>query len=276
MEMQHPDPVQVLDLFAPERDALLQLLGGLTPADWARSTVCGDWSVHDVALHILGGYLGNLSRRRDGYQGPAHLVGDDLVGFINRFNEEWVEAARRLSPAVLIDLLRQNGPQLDAYFATLDPLAPGGGVSWAGLDPAPVWLDVAREYTEHWLHQQHIRMAVGQPGATERRFLYPVLATYVYALPYAYRAVAAPPGTALHLHIAGDAGGDWSLVREGAGWTLYEGTDDRTAAGVALADSLAWQLFTKGVSPDEAAPAMTFTGDEALGRQVLQAVAIIA
>lgn len=274
--MQQPDPVQVLDLFAPERDALLNLLAGLSPADWARPTVCGDWSVHDVALHILGGYLGNLSRRRDGFQGPARLVGDDLVAFINRFNEEWVEAARRLSPAVLIDLLRQSGPQLDAYFATLDPLAPGGGVSWAGLDPAPVWLDVAREYTEHWLHQQHIRMAVGQPGATEQHFLYPVLATYVYALPHAYRAVAAPPGTAVHLHITGGAGGDWSLVREGGGWTLYEGADDRATAGVALTDTLAWKLFTKGVMPDEAAEAMTFTGDETLGRQVLQAVAIIA
>lgn len=274
--LQQPQPVQVRDLFAPERAALLDLLARLTPAEWEAPTVCAGWSVQDVALHILGGDLGNLSRRRDGFRGPAGLAGEDLVAFINRFNDEWVQAARRLSPRVLCDLLGTSGPPLFAYFATLDLAVAGGGVSWAGLDPAPVWLDMAREYTERWLHQQHIRDAVGRPGLTEPRFLAPVLAAFVFALPPAFRDTPAAPGTVVQLHIAGAAGGDWALARYAEGWTLYEGIADQPAATVTLDQDLAWRLFTKGLTPRDAAPAITFAGDSQLGRQVLHAVAIIA
>ncbi len=53
----------------------------------------------------------------------------------------------------------QTGEQTNAYFQRVDPFAMGGPVSWAGPEPAPVWLDVAREFTERWHHQQHIRAA---------------------------------------------------------------------------------------------------------------------
>ena len=37
-------------------------------------------------------------------------------------------------------------------------------MDWAtGRDPAPVWLDVAREYRERFVHQQQIREATGRP-----------------------------------------------------------------------------------------------------------------
>src|SRR4051812_42890656 len=198
--MRSPDPVQVLALFPEERTALTSLLSSLASDEWTLPTVCEGWSVHDVAAHILGGDLGNISRRRDHFQSVSSLPDEQLVPFINRFNDDWVKAARRLSPRVLVDLLGIAGPQLFAYFASLDLSAFGGAVSWASLDPAPVWLDVAREYTEHWLHQQHIRMAVNKPGLTESRFMHPILATFVYALPVAFRDIAAPPGTTVHLH----------------------------------------------------------------------------
>jgi uncharacterized protein (TIGR03083 family) len=268
-------PILVLDLFPAERAALLDLLSALTDEEWAKPTVCPGWSVKDVALHILGGDLGNVSRRRDGFQ-LRSTPGEDLVTFVNRFNDDWVRVARRLSPRLLVDLLAFSGPQLFDYFASLDLSASGGGVSWAGLDPAPVWLDVAREYTERWLHQQHIRDAVGKPGLTVRRFMAPVLATFVYALPPTFRDFDAPPGTKMHLHIEGEAGGDWYLAREGPGWTLYPGTSVSPDALVDIDQSIAWKLFTKGVTPQEAESASRFEGDRRLGRQVLKAVAIIA
>ncbi len=51
----------MLDLLPEERAALLDLLAGLTDDEWARPTACAGWSVKDVALHILGGDLGNLA-----------------------------------------------------------------------------------------------------------------------------------------------------------------------------------------------------------------------
>jgi hypothetical protein len=155
-------------------------------------------------------------------------------------------------------------------------MAYGEAVSWAGLRSAPVWLDVAREYTERWHHQQHIRDAVGKPGLTSRHFMGPVLAAFVYALPPAFRHVDAPDRTTVHLHIEGEAGGDWALVREGVGWTLYAGVPDAPQARADIGQDTAWRLFTKGITPDQAENAVALTGDRQLGRQVLQAVAIIA
>src|SRR5207253_325278 len=148
----------------------------------------------------------NLSRRRDRFAGLSPGPGEATVPFVNRINDDWMRASRRLSPRVARDLLASVGQPLFDYFASLDPLALGGPVSWAGPAPAPVWLDVAREYTERWHHQQHIRDAVGRPGLTEPRYLAPVLDAFVRALPHTYRAVAAPDGAVVALTIAGAAG----------------------------------------------------------------------
>ncbi|MGH2541280.1 MAG: maleylpyruvate isomerase family mycothiol-dependent enzyme, partial [Ardenticatenaceae bacterium] len=101
--LQQPEPVIVLDLFSEDRDALLALLDGLTPEEWERPTVCAGWSVRDVALHLLGGDLGNLSRRRDGFVAQEPMAGESLLEFINRLNDEWMRAARRLSPRLTCD-----------------------------------------------------------------------------------------------------------------------------------------------------------------------------
>src|SRR5205085_5325290 len=91
---------------------------------------------------------------------------EGLVAALNRWNEEWVAALRRLSTPLQIDLLAFTAPAIVAFFATLDPHAIGGTVSWAGPAPLPVWLDTAREYTERWLHQQQIRDALAAPPIT--------------------------------------------------------------------------------------------------------------
>lgn len=271
-----PEPVLVLDLFTEERAALIELLSALTGDQWDSPTACAGWTVKDVALHVLGGDLGNISRRRDRFEGASPAAGETLVNFLNRINEQWVEAARRLSPLLVTELLQFSGPPLFDYFRSLDLLATGAGVSWAGMDRGPVWLDVAREYTERWLHQQHIRDAVGKPGLVGRRFMGPVLATFAFALPVAFLHTAATSETAVHVHIAGEAGGDWSLVMQGGEWKLYVGAASRPAARVALDDSVAWRLLTKGLSAREAEQAVRIAGDRDLGRHVLDAVAIIA
>ncbi|MEP6774475.1 MAG: maleylpyruvate isomerase family mycothiol-dependent enzyme [Chloroflexota bacterium] len=274
--LQPPSPVQTLDLFAGDRAALLQLLSTLTPDEWNLPTVCSNWTVKDVALHILGGDLANISLRRDSFYGLSPAPGEDFVVFINRINEDWVQEARRLSPRLLIDLLAFAGPQLFAYFDTLDLDQVTAHVSWAGHDPSPVWLDVAREYTERWFHQQHIRDAVGKPGQTGPRFLAPVLATFAYALPHTYRDTPAPEGTTIHVHITGDAGGDWSVVREPSAWKLYQGTTDSPTTSITMDQSTAWRLLTKGLTHEAARSAISFEGNQPLGEPIFQAIAIIA
>src|SRR5215813_5357697 len=108
--------IVVVDRFAPLRMELLTLLSGLDQEDWARPTAAPRWSVKDVALHLLGGDIGILSRERDAFRfgGVVETYGE-LRDLINTLNEQWVLAGRRLSPRLLCELLAWTGPQVEIY-----------------------------------------------------------------------------------------------------------------------------------------------------------------
>jgi uncharacterized protein (TIGR03083 family) len=274
-------PIDTLPLYSGERTALLSLLGDLSPADWEAPTVCPGWSVKDVAAHLLGDDTGRLSWGRDGYVNPAFAAGLDiatlpgLVAAVDRQNAVWVTGTRRISPRLLIELLEMTGELTETYFAGLDMTALGMPVDWAGPEPAPVWLDVAREYTERWVHQQHIRDAVGKPGLKERRWFAPVLETFVRGLARPLTDVAAPAGTALRLTITGDAGGEWVALRQEDGWRLGTAPALTATATVVFSQEIAWRLFTKGIDPDEARQVAQIGGDPDLAERVFATVSIL-
>lgn len=280
--MKQPEPVLVVDLFPTERAQLLRLLSDLSEEEWSRPTVCAGWSVKDIAQHLLADDMGVLSRHRDGfYDHSFRLDGGsdgwaDIIALVNVLNDIWVKATRRISPRLLCELLGLTGRQLHEYYASLNPFVIGGPVGWAGPDPAPVWLDIAREYTERWLHQQHIRDALDKPGVKEKRLFAPVLATFVRALPHTFRDVDAANETAVGLVITGEAGGEWSVVRQGERWVLWEGVPPNAASLVTIEQDLAWRLFTKGVSKEEALQQVQVEGERFLGLNVLETVSILA
>lgn len=190
------EPIDTADLFPALHTELLSLLRQLEPLDWLKPTAAIPWSVKDMAAHLLDTDMRRLSAQRDRFtpattEAPPATYGD-LVDLINRLNAEWVQATRRLSPRVLIDLLELIGPQVHQLFATLDPLAPARtSVAWAGETTSFNWFDIAREYTEKWHHQQHIREAVGAPLLTARQWLHPALDTFMRGLPHTYRDISA-------------------------------------------------------------------------------------
>ena len=275
--MKRPDEIDVIDRFAPLRSRLLTLLAGLREDDWARPTAASQWSVKDVTAHLLGGDVGILSRRRDAFCPPNSMAGtySELVNLINTLNAEWVVAARRMSPRLLRELLAFTGPEVEAYFSSLDQSAMDDPVSWAGPDPAPVWFDIAREFTERWHHQQQIRDATGQPPLYDPYFLSPVLDTFVRALPHSFRNTPAPEGTVVRLEISGEAGGVWFLIRAGRLWQLTLESEAEPAADVILPQDTAWRLFTKGTDPERARASSRVRGDAPLASSIFSTVSII-
>lgn len=278
----HPlEPIWTADLLLPLHEELMGLLRGLSPAEWEKPTVAVPWSVRDMVAHLLDTDIRRLSFQRDGLP-PLEPEGEvesfmGLVAFLDQLNAEWVRAARRISPAVMLAFLSITGPQMAALMRGLDPIAPSFfPVAWAGEDLSPTWFDIAREYTEKWHHQQHIREAVGAPGLTEARWLAPVLDTFMRALPHTYRSVAAVEGTRLVVTLTGAAGGSWTLAHEGGEWQLYRGSTSHPLAQVMLGEGLAWRLFTKGISAEAARPQVQIDGDKALGAHLLRLLAIMA
>src|ERR1051325_5654651 len=276
--MKKPAPIIVTDLFPEVLDELLLLLSSLSEEEWQKPTACAQWSVKDIALHLLGGEVGILSRQRDGFRPGADSISNyqELVAFINGLNDVWVKATRRLSARLLCELLRHTGAQVCEYFASLDPFAIGGPVDWAGSEPAPVWFDLAREYTERWHHQQQIRDAVGRPGLKQPRSFAPVIDAFVRALPHTYRNVNADEGALVALTISGDSGGRWFVLRGRDEWGLYLDVKREPEAEVIIDEDLAWRLFTKGVTRDEARTAATVIGDAPLATNALEMVSVLA
>jgi uncharacterized protein (TIGR03083 family) len=263
--------VPVVDVREPlrvQRGRLLSLLATLSPEQWAASTAAPRWSVKDIALHLLDVDLSWLARDRDQddtgqiFVSPGH---EEFVRGLAQRNQRWVDGTRVLSPPLITGMLRWSGEQLDAYLGTVD-LARPSSVYWAGQ--APLWFDLAREFTERWVHYRQIEEAVG-PGQGKDEYLPLVLRTFIWGFPHQYRAPA-PVGTAVAVEIPGI--GAWALTRTEAGWSLGEGHAVASAAGLRISGEAAWRLLT-GAPYDRSQ--MQLSGDPALAEPLLQVRGII-
>lgn len=297
--MRPVEPILTVELFPQLSAELIALLKRLSRTDWDRSTACPQWTVKDIVAHLLGGNIGRLAAYRDKLARSATPITnydelfdlksqlprpatpitnfDDLVELINYLNAEWVKTAKPFSPTQLIEFLELTDRHLYQFFKTLPAHEPTMiAVVWAGDTQSPNWFDIAREYTEKWLHQQHIREAVNQPGLAARHWLFPVLDTFMRALPHTYRTREAPEGTAISFSIIGEVGGDWSLLRQNGTWVLFSGMTPDAVSRVQLEQDLAWRLFTKGVSREAAQAQVQIEGDRTLGAEILNMVSIMA
>jgi uncharacterized protein (TIGR03083 family) len=266
-------------LILPLHEELLKLLRSLRTEDWNKPTVAKQWRVRDVAAHLLDGQLRVLALRRDKSDFRPDVPINSypgLVAWLNRLNAEWVNAAKRLSPAVIVDMLALTGPQVAAYFASLDPTATATfSVAWAGEEQSTNQFDIAREYTEHWHHQQQIRDAVGAPLLLERKWFYPLAETCMRALPYSYRDLPASDGTAINFAL-GEAGGGWYLQRRAGNWELQSGTISTAAATVTTGPDTAWRIFFKALTREEAISRVQISGSHELGAPFCSTLAVMA
>lgn len=272
-------PILTAHLFPKIDGMLLDLLRSLASNDWERQTVSPKWKVRDVAAHLLDTALRGLSFGRDAHapQSPKLNSPAELAAYIDRLNAEGVAVYRRLSPAVLISLMETACKQLAEYHASRDLYATARfGVSWAGEERSANWFDTAREFTERWHHQQQIRLAVNRPGIMTRELYYPVLDCFMRALPFTYRNVSAPPGTAIRITVSGECGGGWNLHRQENAWVLTENAHGQLISQIVIPQEIAWRIFTKGIDREAAQTRVKIIGDTALALPVLGMVSIIS
>ncbi|GAA4537559.1 maleylpyruvate isomerase family mycothiol-dependent enzyme [Amycolatopsis samaneae] len=247
-------PIAVLPLLAREEQALVDVLTGLDPGQWATPTARPGRTVHDLAAHVLGVKLGRLSRDRDGHRVPES---PDAA-------EAWVTACRRLSPEVLFTLLVDSTAQLADHWGRTDLDEPGAPVAWAGPEPAPRWLDAAAEYSAFWTCQQEIREAVDLPLLDAPEFRGPVVDTFMRALPHTLREVEARTGRQVAYTVTGRSGGRWTARREAGGWTLDRAapTSRSPLAAVTTDADTFWRLSAGLLRPSDVTDRVTLTGDE--------------
>jgi uncharacterized protein (TIGR03083 family) len=274
-------PIFVVDAFPALSRRLLELLRSLAPAEWHLPTVSSRRTVKDIASHLLDGSLRRLSMQRDGYRAVQPLGSESLVDFLNRLNDEWEVAMRRLSPQVLVALICWADEQLAALFRSLDPYGPAiFPVAWAGEEQSANWMDIAREFTEKWHHTQQIFTATGRPSTIMTRELGSLcLDIFMRALPFTFGGVAAEPGATVAVSVAGEAGGSWYIEKRAQGWEQVPEPPRSSTATVVMSQDTAWKLVTKHRSREAIRrefPDIQVTGDEALGAHVLDMVSVTA
>lgn len=271
--------IETLDLLRETNEALVDLLESLSEPDWLKPTIHRERTVKDLAAHLLDGSLRRLAMQRDGFFGESFQGSsfDELVQFIQRLNREWILAARRLSPKMLVRMIREADEELLALLGSRAPTDEAMfSVAWAGEQKSEHWFDVAREYTEKWHHQQQIRDAVGKPDLGSRRHLHPVIATFVRAMPHAYRDVDAPDDTHVQLSIDGEASSVWCLTRAPSGWNLEAKVVADPACEVVVDGDVAWRLWTKGLPASDAPSRIAIHGDVQLAAPLLAMTCIMA
>jgi hypothetical protein len=272
-------PIHTAHLFRPLAAELIDLLRGLSEADWSAPTSVAHWTIRDVAAHMLDGDLRRLSVARDGHVLPApdgDITGyPDLLTYLDRLNAEWISVACRLSPRVVTDLLEVTGDDVAALMETTDPLSEATfPVAWAGETRSVMWLDIGREYTERWHHQDQIREAAAVSPLRQPRWLRPVIEISLLALPHAYRAITASTGTQVALAVHGDAGGDWYLEYADA-WHLVPGRSEQSACTIHIDELALARLLLHRLSPNGARGALEVQGDPELAAPMLAARAVM-
>jgi uncharacterized protein (TIGR03083 family) len=270
--------VDYASLFRDERLALLDLLQSLGDADWQRPTPCPGWSVLDLVCHLVGDDLGLLARNRDAHFGttpPDDLVGDEgFARWLDALQDEWVRAARRISPRVAGGLLSWSGPQVVEMLEREDPPQVAASVSWAGTDAVPRWLDHARELSEQWIHRQQIRSALGLAADVEGPIAEAVLDALRWAYPYRLAAIARDDGRIAVIEVTGAFERRWILAETDGGWSFVDEPQTPVAARMIVTTDQAWRLLTNNMPPSEQSE-LDLTGDRAITDVLLSTRAII-
>ncbi len=260
-------PVDVRPLFAPLLGELLELLRGLTSEEWERPA-SRSWTVRDVAAHLLDGDCRQLTFARDRLpllppERPIHGP-DGFLAFLDELNAVWVKAAKRLSPALLVDLLGHTGAQVAEFFAGQDPEDEAiFAVAWAGESVSRNWMHLARELTERWHHQQQIRAAAGRPLLGDPRFSRPVLEAFLRGVPPAYANVSAPAGASIAVRFGPPVDRQYALVRTAAAWQVAPAMSGCDAT-IAMDPESGWLALTRSIPRAEARSRAEVSGPEHL------------
>lgn len=280
--MQPLRPLNVVSIFEEVQQELIKLLASLSEKEWNSPTISTHWNVKDIAAHLLDGDLRRLSIHRDHHElpPPKEPINDytSLVDFLNGLNNEWVRSAKRLSPAVIIDLTEFLTPKVVEHFEDIDPKGWAKfSVGWAGEEQSENWFDIAREYTEKWHHQQQIREAVGRPLLVGEKWLRPLIDTLIRGVPPVYNRYAGNNKVGrILIHMSGVIDDSWLLVKEENEWKLYKAdADDAAETEVAMDDDTAWRLFTKNISESEALNRITVEGNENVGALISKTVSFM-
>jgi uncharacterized protein (TIGR03083 family) len=251
-------------------DDFTSLLEELRVDDWSRTTDLPGWDVHAIAAHTahLEGVLAGRPEETVDVGEPGHAKG--LMGL---YTEQGVVARRGRTPDELINEIREATTSRHTALLAEPPTDGSakpsnvfGGIGWD-------WQTLLRNRPlDVWMHEQDVRRAVGRPGGLESPAAIHTVDYLSESLGYVLaKRVAAPSGTSVVLSVEGHAPIAFAVDDDGRGRRLDAVPTHPTVAITTDRESFALLAGGRRTPPEGA---VRIDGDAALGRQVLDLLAV--
>ncbi|MCO8275550.1 maleylpyruvate isomerase family mycothiol-dependent enzyme [Actinoplanes sp. TRM 88003] len=189
-----PDaPETIGDELYRQRMNFANLLAALDPTDWEAPSRCSEWSVADVAGHVLNGAEFHVAR----LTGSANLARFTRYGAFQPAvtPQAWLRDSPRRTPDATINELRELAvSERELFRARLE--APDGEpergptgrpLHWSTRSLHSLW--------DSWIHERDVALALGQPAPSAARS-FPLATMYGFLI---VGSVAARRGTPLHV-----------------------------------------------------------------------------
>jgi uncharacterized protein (TIGR03083 family) len=259
-----------IDVWWQAINAFTDLLETIPAEQWSSPTDLPGWDVRAVAAHIahLEGVLAGAPEETVEVGEPDHVTG--LMGL---YTEQGVVARRDWTPDQLINEIRSAATSRHTALLA-DPPTDGsakpaqifGGIGWD-------WNTLLRNRPlDVWMHEQDIRRAVDRPGGMDSPAARHVADYLAESLGRVLaRRVGAPAGTTAVLEIAGSDPAAFVVNENGRGERLPEPPADPT---VRLSMDRETFIVLAGGRCDPAPGAVEIAGDEALGRLLVDTLAV--
>lgn len=253
---------QYVDLWWSAIDDFTTLLESVPEQQWATPTDLPGWDVHACAAHTA-----HLESILAG--GPEETLqfepGPHVKSLMAIYTEQGVLARRDRTPAELIKEIRDAAtvrhdalvadPPTDAS-ATPTVLFPGVNWDWSRL--------LRNRPLDVWMHEQDVRRAVEMPGGMDSPAAIHVVDYLSESMGFILaKRAQVPPGTVVRLNVEGHRPRTFAVDADGRGVEL-----DIAEPNVTLAMDRETFIVLAG-GRRTVTDGVTITGDESLGRQIL-------
>ncbi|MEV5790925.1 maleylpyruvate isomerase family mycothiol-dependent enzyme [Streptomyces sp. NBC_01558] len=265
----HPSLQSYADAWTHSIDAISELVQPLVEGEWNRRTPCPGWSVRDIVSHVIG-----LDCEMLGDPRPIHTLPRDLYHVSNehqRYMEMQVDVRRHhTAPEMTSELeytvIRRNR-QLRNETRQPDAKVRGPLGTEVTLEQA-----MRNRAFDVWVHEQDLRVTLGQPGNLDSPGSLIVRDDLLAALP---KVVAKDAGAPANSAVVFDVHGPVEFLRtvridaDGRG-----SIDGAPSLGPAASLSLDWETYVRlacgRVTAEAVADRIKTEGDPELTAAILR------
>jgi len=256
--MSHPS-LHGLDLCWSSLQALLD---ELSDDQWSTQSLCPDWDVAGVVMHLVA--VEEMLLGRPPSEFAERLPFDEVAGFTETMSKlthsELAEKFRTVTAARKAELDAMS----DDDFATpvMTPVGPG---------TYGRFMDI--RVFDFWVHEQDIRTPLGLPGHEDGAAAERSIDEIRMSMPYiAGKRIGVADGESLRVHLSGPVGGEITIRVDGRAGLVTD--SDPTTASI-TADSTTFALLACGrVDPQTRIDSghITWSGEAELGERAARSL----